>query len=131
MGSIRTETGIPSRDKSFRALIRSLGNGACGSKSLAVPSSSVVIVKATVDGTLTSKSPSRVTILDLVIIWIRQSFSVRISKHFRVIPAEASIRGYGSDELAIDTISPLSFEASVLSLWRKSFFRRHSEKLET
>jgi hypothetical protein len=42
-------------------------DGACGSINFALASSSVVIVTATVEGTLSNKSASRVTKLDLVI----------------------------------------------------------------
>jgi hypothetical protein len=85
----------------------------------------VVIVKATAEGTLVSRSSSRVTMLLLVIIWIRQLLSARISRHRRVKPAFASSRGYGSEELEMETISPLSFIASRLSAVSRSLFGRH------
>jgi hypothetical protein len=63
-----------------------------------------------------------VTMLDLVIIWILQLLVDKISRHFRVKPSFASKRGYGSEELAIDTISPLSFFASLFSFEIRSRF---------
>src|SRR3989304_7220978 len=121
-GSIRTETGIPLLTKSSAALRRLLGDGACGSRSFALPSSSVVIVSATDEEILPSKSSSRVTMLDFVIIWIRQLFSTRISKHFLVNPAVASSRGYGSEEFAIETISPFTLAASLFRVYSNSWF---------
>jgi hypothetical protein len=38
------------------------------------------------------------------------------------------MRGYGSEELAIDTISPFNFAASRCNRWSKSLFGLHSEK---
>jgi hypothetical protein len=64
---------------------------------------------------------SLVTSGDFVIIWILQSLLVRTSKHFRVKPILASKFGYGSEELDIDTISPLSFAEAFLSFGIKSF----------
>jgi hypothetical protein len=92
-GSIRTETGMPLPIKSSAALSRLAGDGACGSRSVAISESSVVIVSATVDRALLSRSSSRVTRVDFVIICIRQLLSARISRHLRVKPAVASIRG--------------------------------------
>ncbi len=68
IGSIRTETGMPALVKSCAALRRSDGRGAKGSMIFAKLSSSVVIVNATVDGTLLSKSSSLTTTLLLVMI---------------------------------------------------------------
>lgn len=129
MGSTRTDTGIPLFVRGSIAFRRSVGEGACGSSSFAVLSSSVVIVKATVQGILLNMSVSRVIILDFVIIWIRQSCCDRIKRHFRVKPASASMRGYGSELLAIDTISPFNLAASRCKLWIKSLFGLQFEKL--
>ena len=129
MGSMRTETGMPLLIKSSAALRRSVGGGACGSKSRATSASSVVMVKATVDGTLLRRSSSRVTRLDFVIIWIRQLLSARISRHLRVNPAVASKCGYGSELLAMDTVSPFSFAASRCRRRSRSFFGLHWENL--
>src|SRR3972149_5923596 len=96
---------------------------------LAVASSSVVIVRATVERPLLNKSWSRVTRFDFVTIWIRQLLSARISRHFLVQPAVASKRGYGSEELAIDTTSPFNFAASRFRFWSRSFLGRHLSKL--
>ena len=111
-GSMRTETGTPLPIRFSAALRRSAGGGAFGSKSRATSASRVVMVRATVDGALLSRSSSRVTRLDLVITWIRQLLSARISRHLRVNPVVASIRGYGSELLDMDTVSPFSFDAS-------------------
>lgn len=122
MGSIRTETGIPALVRSCTALIRWDGEGANGSMTFAKALSSVVMVNATVAGTLLNKSSSLVTRLLLVIIWILQLLSERISRHRLVRPCEASARGYGSDELAKDIVSPLSLAASRFRVARRSFF---------
>ena len=122
IGSIRTETGIPALVRSCAARSRWEGEGANGSRILARLSSSVVIVNATVEGTLLGKSSSRVTRLLLVIIWILQLLSAKISRHRRVSPSVASALGYGSDEFDIEMVSPLSLAASRLSLGRASFF---------
>ena len=98
------------------------GGGAWGSMSFARALSSVVIVTETIDGTFVRRSMSRVTRVDFVIIWILQLLQDRISRHFRVNPVSASTFGYGSEELAIDIISPLSFAASFFSFGIKSFF---------
>jgi hypothetical protein len=74
---------------------------------------------------LLSKLSSRMTMLDFVIIWIRQLLSERISRHLRVNPAVASKRGYGSELLEIDTISPFSFSASRCNLGSKPIFGLH------
>ena len=129
MGSIRTETGMPALVKSCAVLSRLVGEGANGSITLANASSSVVIVNATVDGILHNKSSSRVTMLLLVIIWILQLFSTRISRHRRIRPSDASALGYGSDELDIEMISPLSLAASRLSWDKVSFLGLQSLKL--
>src|SRR4030042_5640562 len=101
MGSIRTETGIPAFVKSCAALSRWEEEGAKGSRIFARLSSSVVMVNATVAGTLLRRSSSLVAMLLLVIICILQLLSTRISRHRRVKPSVASTRGYGSDEFAI------------------------------
>ena len=93
MGSMRTETGMPLRMRSSTARRRAAGGGACGSKICATSASMVVTVRAMVDGVLLSRSSSRVTRLDLVMIWIRQLLFARISRHLRVKPAVASMRG--------------------------------------
>ena len=72
MGSIRTDTWMPFCTSVSTAFKRWFGVGACGSSFLAFSSSSVVMVNATVLGFSRSKSASRVTKLDLVMIWIRQ-----------------------------------------------------------
>jgi hypothetical protein len=64
----------------------------------------------------------------LVMIWILQLLSAKISRQRRVNPSVASTRGYGSDELAIEMVSPLSLEASRLSWARASFLGRQSLK---
>ena len=97
--------------------------------SFAKLSSSVVIVNATVEGILLSKSSSRTTMLLLVMICILQLLSAKISRHRRVKPADASARGYGSDELAIEMVSPLSFAASRFKAASWSFFGLQSLKL--
>ena len=121
IGSIRTETGMPALIKSCAALKRSDGKGAYGSIIFAVLSSSVVIVNATVEGTLLNKSSSLATMLLLVMIWILQLLSARISRHRLVKLSVASALGYGSDELDIEIVSPFSLAASRLSIARASF----------
>src|SRR5665647_1602659 len=116
IGSIRTETGMPALIRSCAALKRWEGEGAKGSRILARSSLSVVMVNATVDGTLTSKSSSRVTRLLLVMICILQLFSTRISRQRLVKPSVASALGYGSDELEIEMVSPLSLAASLFNI---------------
>ena len=128
MGSIRTETGIPALVRSWAALMRLEDEGAYGSITFARASSSVVIVNATVAGTLLSKSSSLETMLLLVIICILQLLFERISRQRRVKPSDASAQGYGSDELAIEIVSPLSLEASRLSFARASFLGLQSLK---
>ena len=128
IGSIRTETGMPALIRSCTALMRCEGEGAKGSRILARLSSSVVMVKATVDGTLASKSSSRVTRLLLVMICTLQLFSTRISRHRLVKPSVASTLGYGSDELDIEMVSPLSLAASLFSIVNASFLGWHSLK---
>ena len=128
IGSMRTETGMPALVKSCAALMRWEGEGANGSMILARLSSSVVMVNATVEGTLLRRSSSRVTRLLLVIIWIRQLLSAKISRHRRVNPSVASARGYGSDELDIEMVSPLSLAASRFSIERASFLGLQSLK---
>ena len=92
-------------------------------------SSSVVIVNATVEGILLSKSSSLTTKLLLVKIWILQLLSARISRHRLVKPADTSVRGYGSDELAIEMVSPLSLAASRFRVMSRSFLGLQSLKL--
>ncbi len=87
------------------------------------------MVNATVEGTLLSKSSSLTTMLLLVIICILQLLSAKISRHRRVMPSDASARGYGSDELAIEMVSPLSFEASRFKVASWSFLGLQSLKL--
>ena len=128
MGSIRTVTGMPFLIKSCAALRRWEGVGACGSMSFAMLSSSVVIVNATVAGIWLSKSSSLTTKLLLVMIWILQLLSARISRHRRVQPTEASALGYGSEELDIEIISPFNFAASRFSVSSWSFFGLQSLK---
>jgi len=128
MGSMRTDAGMPLRVSASIVFRRSVEDGALGSISFAVASSSVVIVTAMVEGILLRRSVSRVTRVDLVIIWIRQSCRERISKHFRVKPASASMRGYGSELLAMETVSPFSFSASRCNCRSRSFFGLHTEK---
>jgi hypothetical protein len=79
------------------------------------------MVKETIERVFFSRSMSLVTSGDFVIIWILQLLRDRISRHFRVKRVSASMFGYGSEELAIDTISPLSFAASFLSFGIRSF----------
>jgi hypothetical protein len=64
----------------------------------------------------------------LVMIWILQLLCERISRHRLVKQVEASLRGYGSEELAIEMISPLSFAASRFKTAIKSFFGLQSLK---
>ena len=93
MGSMRTDTGTPLLVSVSTVFKRSAGEGACGSSSFAVFSSSVVMVNATVQGILLNMSVSRLTRVDFVIIWIWQSCCDRTARHFRVKPASASMRG--------------------------------------
>jgi hypothetical protein len=93
MGSMRTDTGTPAFSRSWAALIRSDGAGAFGSIISAIMSLSVVMVKATVAGTLQSRSSSRATRLLLVIIWILQLHPAKTSRYRLVRHWEASIRG--------------------------------------
>jgi len=109
---MRTETGILLLIRVSTVFKRSVGDGACGSISFAVLSSSVVMVKATAEGTLRKRSISRWTSVDFVIIWIRQSLWESTAKHIRVKSASASMRGYGSELLAMEMISPFNFAAS-------------------
>src|SRR5665648_229488 len=128
IGSIRTETGLPALIRSCAALKRWEGEGAKGSRILARSSSSVVMVNATVDGTLTSKSSSRVTMLLLVMICILQLFSTKISRQRLVKPSVASALGYGSEELEIEMVSPLSLAASLFNIVNASFLGWQSLK---
>ncbi len=103
---------------------RLLGAGALGSITAASGSSSVVIVKATVQGICSSRSASRATISDLVKTWSRQLLSVRILRHWRVWPNSDSTVGYGSDEVDIARISPFSLAASRRSVVSSVFLVR-------
>ena len=78
IGSIRAVTWMPFLISVSTAFKRWFGVGACGSSFLAVPSSSLVMVIATVLGFSRSKSASRVTKFDLVMIWIRQLLRLNI-----------------------------------------------------
>ena len=120
---------MPALIRSCAALSLLDGGGAQGSMSFAKLSSSVVMVNATVDGIFLRRSSSLVTMLLLVIIWILQLLSTRISRHRLVNPADISARGYGSDELAIEMVSPLSFVASRFKTVSRSFFGLQSLKL--
>jgi len=93
IGSILAITGISLLTSVSIASKRFKGEGALGSISLATFSSSVVIVNATVQGILANMSLSRVTRLDLVIIWILQSLLESIWRHLRVKPSSASELG--------------------------------------
>lgn len=128
IGSIRTETGMPTLIRSCAALMRWEGEGAKGSRILARSSSWVVMVNATVDGTLMSKSSSRVTMLLLVMICILQLFSTRISRQRLVKPSVASALGYGSDELEIEMVSPLNLADSLFNIVNASFLGWQSLK---
>jgi hypothetical protein len=64
-----------------------------------------------------------------VMIWILQLLSARTSRHRLVKPVDASARGYGSDELAIEIVSPLSFAASRFKAASRSFLGLQSLKL--
>ena len=68
MGSMRTDTGMPLLVSVSSVFKRSVEEGAFGSISFAVLLSSVVMVKATAQGTLLRRSVSRVTRADFVII---------------------------------------------------------------
>ena len=129
IGSIRTETGMPALIKSCAALRRWNGGGANGSMIFAMLSSSVVMVNATIAGTLLSRSISLVTRLLFVMIWILHLLFAKISRHRLVKPAEPSAQGYGSDELAIEMISPSSFAASRFKIASTSFFGLQSVKV--
>jgi hypothetical protein len=80
---------------------------------------------------LLNTSASRTTKLDFVTTCILQSCLLRISRQLRVRHAPASKLGYGSEELAIDIVSPLSLAASILSLETRFFFGLHSKNLGT
>jgi hypothetical protein len=68
MGSILTVTGTLFWTSSLTAFKRSEGEGTRGSIAFATSSLSVVMVKATIDGTFFNKSMSLTTRLDLVTI---------------------------------------------------------------
>jgi hypothetical protein len=57
-----------------------------------------------------------------------QLFSTRISRHRLVKPSVASTFGYGSDELDIEIISPLSLAASLFNIDNASFLGWQSLK---
>jgi hypothetical protein len=124
IGSMRTATGMPSAISFAAAFRRSLGGGALGSRVLAVSKSSVVIVMATMEGTRLKRSVSLKTVVDLVIIWIRQFCLAKISRHRLVKPFSASMVGYGSEELAMEISSPLSLAASRFKRCNRSFLGR-------
>jgi hypothetical protein len=119
---MRTDVAMPFWIRVFAVSMRLEGGGVFGSNSLAVWSLSVVMVKEAIDGIRLRRSMSLVISVDFVIIWILQFCWVKIWRHFRIKPVSASIFGYGSEELAIETISPLSFAASLRSFGIKSFF---------
>ena len=83
-GSIRAEVAMPFLIRLPMASRRSDGRGVFGSKSLAVLSSSVVIVNETMEGIFLRRSMSLTTRVDFVIIWILQLLWDRVSRHFRV-----------------------------------------------
>ena len=128
MGSILTITGIPRLVSASIAFKRFEGEGAAGSNSLVTFSSSVVIVKATVQAVVLSMSASRVTRSDFVMIWILQLLFERIWRHPRVRPVSASKAGYGSDELEIEIVSPRNCLASSARRFRRSFLGLASTK---
>jgi len=68
IGSMRADTGMPSSIKILAVSMRFVGRGAFGSINLAILSSSVVIVNATVAAVRFRRSTSLVTKVDLVII---------------------------------------------------------------
>lgn len=112
IGSMRTETGMPCLAIVSTALRRSEGLGAFGSSILAVSSSSVVIVIATVAGASLRISASLATSVLFVIIWIRHELCASALSVSRVNPVSRSILGYGSEEFESEMVSPLSFAAS-------------------
>lgn len=93
IGSMRIVTGMPLSMSVFAALRRLDGGGACGSMSLAVSSLSVVTVMETIEGFLASRSISRVTRSDFVIICNLHSCRVKTWRHCRVNCVFASILG--------------------------------------
>ncbi len=130
IGSIRTVVGMRLWMSVSAASIRWDEDGAFGSISRAVASSSVVIVIETVVGTFFSRSMSLTMVVDLVTICNLQLLLVTsISRHFLVMRSCRSRLGYGSDEFDIEMISPLSFVASLLRSVMRFFFGRHLEKL--
>lgn len=122
IGSMRTDVGTPFLISVSTVFKRSDVVGAWGSMLFAMLSSSVVIVKDTVEGIFFKRAMSLTIRLDFVIIWILQLCWDRISKHFRIKPVLASMLGYGSEELEIDIISPFSWVASLSNFGIKSFF---------
>ena len=64
-GSMRTDTGIPFRVNVSTVFKRLVGEGACGSISFAVFSSSVVMVNATVQEILLKKHHKQLTVVEL------------------------------------------------------------------
>jgi hypothetical protein len=64
----------------------------------------------------------------LVMIWILQLQSNRVSRQCLVKHSDASVRGYGSDELAIEMVSPLSFAASSFKANKRFFLGLQSLK---
>ncbi len=90
IGSMRADVGMPFSIRVSMVFKRSVGGGACGSMSFAMLSSSVVIVKETVEGIFLNRSMSLVTMLDFVIICILQLCLDRISRQFRIRPVLVS-----------------------------------------
>ena len=125
---MRTATAMPLFANVSTVFKRSAGVGAFGSIILAMSPLSVVIVMATVACVSLRISVSLVTIVLLVMTWIRQLLLARIFRHSRVSPAWFSICGYGSDEFDSEIVSPFSFAASRSKRFRRSFFGLHSAK---
>jgi hypothetical protein len=87
------------------------------------------MVRETMEGILFKRSASRTTRQDLVTIWTLQLCLERISRQLLVRHFLASKLGYGSEELAIDIVSPFNFAASLLSLEMRFFFGLQSKNL--
>jgi len=84
IGSMRMVVAMPFLVSVSAVCMRWVEVGACGSSCLAVASSSVVIVMETIEGTRLSRSMSRVTRVDFVIICSLQLLWARISRVLRV-----------------------------------------------
>ena len=93
IGSMRMVTGMPESRSVLAALRRLDGGDACGSMSLAVSSLSVVTVMETIEGILASRSMSRTTRSDFVIICNLQSCWVKTWRHCLVSCVFASRLG--------------------------------------